>query len=135
MERKTTNGRTIGKMSLAVSAEMRAELARKGYTVQAFSRISKLPLSTLHKTLKGQRVVDVEDLISICFHLEIEPGEILSRAEKAITKTSANNVTQTAANLTLADMLDHSTEEAFFDETKMAALNETPRVDKEDWAE
>ncbi|MFA5606611.1 MAG: helix-turn-helix transcriptional regulator [Leucobacter sp.] len=69
-------------MSLAVSAELRAELARQGYNVQSFARHSNLPASTLHKTLKGQRVVDVEDLFNICDALGIDPGPIVDRASQ-----------------------------------------------------
>ena len=80
MEKKGSNARAIGPMSLATSAELRAEIARKGYSVQQFARISGLPVSTLHKTLKGHRVVDVEDVFSICEALGVDPGALIDMA-------------------------------------------------------
>lgn len=70
-------------MSLAVSAELRAALARRGYNVQQFADHSKMPLSTLHKTLKGHRVVDVEDVFAICEALGIHPGTLIDDAADA----------------------------------------------------
>ncbi|MCU1438878.1 MAG: hypothetical protein JWP66_1965 [Naasia sp.] len=43
-----------------------------------------VPLSTLHKTLKGQRVVDVEDLYNICFGLGIDPTTIIEAATAVV---------------------------------------------------
>ena len=71
-------------MSLAVSAELRAALARKRYTVARLVKESGLPKSTLHKTLNGQRVVDVEDLYSICRFLGIEPADVVRAASKQV---------------------------------------------------
>lgn len=92
MEKRGSNARTIGPMSLAVSAELRAELARQGYSVQSFARHSNLPVSTLHKTLKGQRVVDVEDLFSICEALMVQPGTIVDRASREALSRIAHGV-------------------------------------------
>ncbi|MFD5599218.1 helix-turn-helix domain-containing protein [Leucobacter sp. NPDC058333] len=79
-------------MSLAVSAELRAELARKGFNVQSFARHSNLPVSTLHKTLKGLRVVDVEDLFAICEALDLDPGALVDRAAMEARRRWANGV-------------------------------------------
>lgn len=76
-----TNARDVGDFSHAVSAELRAAIARANYTVRAFAREHALPLSTLHKTLRAERVVDVEDLAQICQALGIDPSDIVERAE------------------------------------------------------
>lgn len=75
-----TNARDIGDFSRAVSAELRAHLARKKISVRAFALSTGLPLTTLHKTLNAQRVVDVEDLFAICVPLGIQPGDIIDGA-------------------------------------------------------
>lgn len=78
-----TNARDIGPVSEAVSEELRALLARHKMSVRAFAQTHNLPLTTLHKTLNAQRVVDVEDLYSICEPLGADPAEILDAAIKA----------------------------------------------------
>ncbi len=93
MEKKGTNSRFIGPLSLAVSGELRAELARKGLNVHQFALKSGLPLSTLHKTLKGQRVVDVEDLGSICSALDVSPARVLATAMDAARFVAISNKT------------------------------------------
>ncbi|QIK64107.1 helix-turn-helix transcriptional regulator [Leucobacter viscericola] len=80
MEKKGRNARNIGPMSLAIAAELRAAIARAGYNVKMLSDETRLPLSTLHKTLKGQRAIDVEDVLVICDHLGLEPGDIMNAA-------------------------------------------------------
>lgn len=78
-----TNARDIGPVSEAVSAELRALLARHKMSVRAFAQAQNLPLTTLHKTLNAQRVVDVEDLYAICDPLGADPAGILEAAIKA----------------------------------------------------
>mgnify|MGYP001118261691 CR=1 FL=1 len=92
MEKRGSNARLIGPMSLAVSAELRAELARQGFNVQSFARHSNLPVSTLHKTLKGKRVVDVEDLFAICDALGVEPGPVVDRASSEALRQYAHGI-------------------------------------------
>lgn len=82
MSRMGTNARLIGPLSRAVSAELRAELARQSYSVRGFSKMHGVPLTRLHKTLRGERVVDVEDLYSLSELLGIEPVDVLRRAQR-----------------------------------------------------
>lgn len=86
MSHMGTNAREIGDFSVAVSAELRAAIARANYSVRAFSRASHFPLTTLHKTLRAERVVDVEDIAQICDFLDIEPSDLLGAAEQSLRK-------------------------------------------------
>lgn len=83
---KGANARYIGPMSKAVSAELRAALARAGKSATQLSKDANLSKSTLHKTLKGDRVVDVEDLYEICWALGIEPHEIIEAATEVANR-------------------------------------------------
>ena len=87
-----TNAREVGDFSIAVSAELRGAIAKAGYSVRAFAKASRLPLTTLHKTLRAERVVDVEDLAQICDALRIEPSDILERAERELGRRTAMRV-------------------------------------------
>lgn len=82
-----TNARELGDFSYAVAAELRAAIAHAGYSRRAFATRANLPITTLHKTLRGERVADVEDLAQICDYLEgVTPAAILHRAEDALAK-------------------------------------------------
>jgi transcriptional regulator with XRE-family HTH domain len=98
MENAGRNQRYLGPISMAVSAELRAALARKGWNVQRFAAISGLPLSTLHKTFKGQRVVDVEDVFAICEFLDADPADIIHAADMA-TRPHIASVTELRFNV------------------------------------
>lgn len=74
-------------MSNAVAAELRALLARHRMSVRAFAAATGLPLSTLHKTLKAERAIDVEDLYEICVALDAEPAEVVAAATRAVERT------------------------------------------------
>lgn len=82
-----TNAREVGDYSLAVSAELRAAIAHKGYSVRAFASAFNIPMTTLHRTLRGERVVDVEDLAQICGALNLDPSAVLERAEAELART------------------------------------------------
>ncbi|MDR6867641.1 DNA-binding Xre family transcriptional regulator [Microbacterium resistens] len=123
-----TNAREIGELSKAVSAELRAHLARRKISVRAFAASTRLPLTTLHKTLNAQRVVDVEDLYSICGPLGVEPGDVLDAAVAAIQTPTASEVTELRPlNVpTSIDDLERRPPRTM-DRTKIAADNRDPR--------
>jgi len=77
-----TNAREVGPMTEAVAAELRAELGRQRLSMREFSRRSRLPLTTLQRTLSGKRAIDVDELFEICDWLEIEAGDIIEAAER-----------------------------------------------------
>ncbi|MDE2100823.1 MAG: hypothetical protein KGL39_26490 [Patescibacteria group bacterium] len=54
--------------------------------MRAFSAAFGLPLTTLHKTLRAERVVDVEDLYSICEPLGIDAADVVAAAERAMLR-------------------------------------------------
>ncbi|QKS20955.1 helix-turn-helix transcriptional regulator [Curtobacterium sp. Csp1] len=84
-----TNSRELGPMSQAVSAELRAEAGRRNIGVRELAARSRLPYSTVSKTLRAQRVVDVEELARLAHGMDIEPAEIVRNAEIAIRRHGA----------------------------------------------
>jgi len=88
-----TNGRYIGEMSEAVSAELRAELARRKIPVRTMASLTGIPLSTLQRTLNAQRAVDVEDLNEFCTFLDIETSELIARAT-LVARAAQKNIEQ-----------------------------------------
>jgi len=84
-----TNSRELGPLSQAVSAELRAESSRRNIGVRELGERSRLPYSTVSKSLRGARVIDVEELGRLCHGLDIEPAEILRNAEIAIRRHGA----------------------------------------------
>lgn len=84
-----TNSRELGPLSQAVSAELRAEASRRNIGVRELGERSRLPYSTVSKSLRGARVIDVEELGRLCHGLNIEPAEILRNAEIAIRRHGA----------------------------------------------
>lgn len=84
-----TNSRELGPMSQAVSAELRAEAGRRNLGVRELAARSRLPYSTVSKTLRAARVVDVEELGRLAHGIGIEPAEIVRNAEIAIRRHGA----------------------------------------------
>lgn len=84
-----TNSRELGPMSQAVSAELRAEAGRRNLGVRELAARSRLPYSTVSKTLRAQRVVDVEELARLAHGMDVEPAEIVRNAEIAIRRHGA----------------------------------------------
>ena len=87
-----TNARVIGDFGLAVAAELRAAIAHAGLSRRAFAQKAHFPLTTLHKTLRGERVIDVEELAQLCDYLDVEPSGILSRAEQSLSTRGARTL-------------------------------------------
>jgi transcriptional regulator with XRE-family HTH domain len=73
-------------MSQAVSAELRAAASRRNLGVRELAALSRLPYSTVSKTLNAKRVVDVEELGRLAHGIGIEPAEIVRNAEIAIRR-------------------------------------------------
>jgi|GEM_PF-2233870 len=92
-----TNARNVGYMSQAVGAEMRAELARQRKSARSFAKEHRLPLSTLHKNLRGERAIDVEDIDAFCTAAGIQASELIARAENVLRNVPLAPVTQLRA--------------------------------------
>lgn len=68
----------------AVAAELRAERARKGITINALADNSGLAKSSVQRYLSGERDIPVPSLIDLCKVLSVDPRVIFERAEQTI---------------------------------------------------
>lgn len=64
-----------------VAEEIRAEMARQQISVDALSEKSGIPISTLRRSVKGQRPFTINELFVITRLLGISVVEIIQRAE------------------------------------------------------
>ena len=77
-----TNAREVGTFGLAIAAELRAAIARSGLSQRKFSEKSGIPIATLNKTLKGNRVADAEDMYAITEALDIDLAQLILDAQR-----------------------------------------------------
>lgn len=64
-----------------VAEEVRAEMARQEITVNTLSEKSGVPISTLRRSVKGQRPFTINELFVITRLLGLSVVEIIQRAE------------------------------------------------------
>ena len=64
-----------------VAEEIRAEMARQQITVDALSEKSGIPISTLRRSVKGQRPFTIQELFVITRLLGTTVVDIVQRAE------------------------------------------------------
>lgn len=64
-----------------VSEEVRAEMARRRMSVNALSEESGVPISTLRRSVNGQRPFTIQELFVITRLLDISVVDIVQRAE------------------------------------------------------
>lgn len=68
----------------AVAAELRAERARKGITLDALAAASDTAKSSVQRYLKGTREIPITAFLALCQALEVSPVEIFDRASKSV---------------------------------------------------
>lgn len=68
--------------SAAVAAQMRAERAATGMTIDALSSASGIPSQTLMRYLKGTRDIPMRAFIALADALEVPADELLARAQR-----------------------------------------------------
>lgn len=64
-----------------VAEEVRAEMARRQISVDALSEESGVPISTLRRSVKGQRPFTIQELFAITRLLGTTVVDIVQRAE------------------------------------------------------
>lgn len=77
-----TNARVAGTVVAALAEELRVELTRQDLTVRKLAEVSGVPYTTVQRSLKGARSIDVEELQKMCDALGVRSSELFRRAEK-----------------------------------------------------
>lgn len=67
-----------------VAEEVRAEMARRQISVDALSEESGVPISTLRRSVKGQRPFTIQELFEITRLLGTTVVDIIQRAENQL---------------------------------------------------
>lgn len=92
--KKASNARDIGPMTVAVAEELNALLGRRKMSASKLSREADIPRATLHKTLNALRAIDVDDVFKICDHLGEDTHALIERAERSVKSATIAPVTQ-----------------------------------------
>lgn len=77
---KAQNARAVTPVSEEVAAEMRMIMAQHKVSAAKLSRETTLAKSTLHKTLRSARPVDIEDLYVFCEYFNIPISKVVEPA-------------------------------------------------------
>ena len=78
-----------------IAGELRAEMARRSWTLDQASEQSGLPRSTVNRALKGKTALAVETFITLGLTFGMDVGAVLDRAA-SVTITEADDVTLAA---------------------------------------
>lgn len=78
--------RVIGPVGHALAAELRAEAARRSLLNKQLASLTGIPPSTVGKVLNADTVVDVDQLARLGEVFDVEPSELVRRAEEAAAK-------------------------------------------------
>lgn len=76
-----TNARSADAATAALAAAIRAEMGRKRVMGSQLARESGVPISTLRKTLKGERAIDYEELSKIAAALRVRASTLVAESE------------------------------------------------------
>lgn len=94
---KAQNARKESELSLAIAAQLRAERAVAGLTIDELaSRTVGVGRGTLLKVLNGQVTADVSQLDAICRALGIKVIDVFLRAEERLAAQRAADTPGTA---------------------------------------
>jgi transcriptional regulator with XRE-family HTH domain len=77
-------GRSIGPITRAVAAELRAERARADVTIAVLSDSCGVPRSTLSRMLKGEAAMDVAALYAVTASLGVALHDVMARAAASV---------------------------------------------------
>jgi transcriptional regulator with XRE-family HTH domain len=77
-------GRSIGPITRAVAAELRAERARADVTIAVLSDSCGVPRSTLSRMLKGEAAMDVAALYAVTASLGVTLHDVMARAAASV---------------------------------------------------
>jgi transcriptional regulator with XRE-family HTH domain len=84
--------REIGPLTTSVAAELRAERARLGMTLEQLAERAEVPYSTLGKILQAQTSIDVNQLHAVSTALGLSMREVVERAEAALAASEPAEV-------------------------------------------
>ena len=75
--------KATGPVTAFVAGELRAQKARRGWTLDDLEERTGIPRTTIDRILKGQSAIPVEILIPLCIGMDLDAGELLNQARTA----------------------------------------------------
>lgn len=87
---KASNARKHSALSLALAAQLRAEVAVAKMTARDLARRSGIPERTLARLLSGERTIDVAQLDMLCRALDIPIATMWARASARAVEAEAD---------------------------------------------
>ena len=86
---KAANARKHSDLSLAMAAQVRAEMGVARLTTRALAQKSGVPERTLARLISGERTLDVAQLDGICRALGVPMIDLFARAEERLAAERA----------------------------------------------
>jgi transcriptional regulator with XRE-family HTH domain len=83
---KASNARKHSALSLAMAAQIRAEMGAARMTVRTLAQKSGIPERTLSRLVSGERTIDVAQLDMICKALTLPMIDLFMRAEERLRR-------------------------------------------------
>jgi len=77
------------RLNAAVAAELRAERGAVGMTIAQVIEKSGIGKSQILRLLNNQRAIDMNDLALISHALDVEPNDIMGRAQARLNREDA----------------------------------------------
>lgn len=72
----------VGPATAYIAGELRAQQARKGWTLDEIADLTGVGRSTVNRALKGQSALAIEALIPLCLGMGLDAGRLLDEASK-----------------------------------------------------
>ena len=89
---KASNARKHSDLSLALAAQVRAEMGAARLSTRALARASGVPERTLARLISGERTIDVAQLDMLCRALDVPIPTMMERTYKRMESTPADQL-------------------------------------------
>lgn len=70
----------VGPVTGYIAGELRAQMARKGWTLDGIAEKTGLPRSTVYRALRGETAIAVEVLLPLCEGMRLDVAVLLRNA-------------------------------------------------------
>lgn len=86
-----------GPLSVEIASLLRQHMAAQKINQPTLSRSTGIPQSTLSRLLNGQRQLYIDQLEVVCVAMELDVGEVVSRADRHVRRAHLSVVPGRAA--------------------------------------
>ncbi|MDQ1131177.1 helix-turn-helix transcriptional regulator [Microbacterium sp. SORGH_AS_0888] len=72
-----------------LAAELRSELIRRKRAIGEAAEVLEITTATMARRLSGETPLTVVDVVALCRWLDVEPAELMKRAERQATAVAS----------------------------------------------